>query len=72
MIRIELERKAEQLKSQKKRSENPGIINKTKASVKTLRTRYLVEIQAVDAASVEVDNLRDQQLYSQLKDLVTK
>jgi hypothetical protein len=67
---MELERKAELLKSQKKREDNPAVINKTKAAVKTLRTRYLVEIQAVDAASIEVDTLRDHQLDPQLRALV--
>jgi hypothetical protein len=58
-----------QLKKQKKREEGSAMINKTKASVKSLHTRYLVEIQAVDAASNEVEKLRDNFLHSQLLEL---
>ncbi|MCO5606766.1 hypothetical protein L7F22_060956 [Adiantum nelumboides] len=70
LIRMELERKSVQLKSLKKREENPITVNKTKAVVKSLQTRYLVEIQAVDAAASEIDKLRDDCLHHQFVDLV--
>ncbi|KAI5066357.1 hypothetical protein GOP47_0018981 [Adiantum capillus-veneris] len=72
VIRIKLERKSVQLKKQKKREESSLTLNKTKAVVKDLQTRYLVEVQAVDAASSEVQKLRDDLLHSQLVDLVQK
>ena len=65
-----MEKKSLQLKKQKKREEGSAIVSKTKASVKSLHTRYLVEIQAVDAASNEVEKLRDSFLHSQLVELV--
>lgn len=70
VIRMELERKSVQLKNQKKREEDSTTINKTRAVVKSLQTRYLVEFQAVDAASSEVQKLRDDYLHKQLVDLV--
>eukprot|EP00249_Psilotum_nudum_P024000 c29054_g1_i1 orf=260-2413(+) len=69
VIRIELEKKSTQLKNQKQR-DDPMTINRTKAVIKSLQTKYLVEFQAVDAASVEVQKLRDDHLYLQLVDLV--
>ncbi|KAI5081721.1 hypothetical protein GOP47_0002203 [Adiantum capillus-veneris] len=70
LIRMELERRSSQLRSQKKREENAVAVDKTKAVVKSLQTRYLVEIQAVDAAASEIDKLRDDCLHNQLVDLV--
>eukprot|EP00250_Pteridium_aquilinum_P012126 c20524_g1_i1 orf=467-2587(-) len=72
VIRVKLERKSVQLKKQKKREENSTSLSKTKAVVKNLQTRYLVEVQAVDAASSEVQKLRDDCLHTQLVDLVQK
>eukprot|EP00250_Pteridium_aquilinum_P021328 c2508_g1_i1 orf=80-2221(-) len=71
-IRSELERKSVQLRNQKKRDESSVTVNRTKAVVKSLQTRYLVEIQAVDAAASEVDKLRDDCLHNQLVDLVNE
>lgn len=68
--RLELERKSSQLKNQKERREAAATIEKTKALFKSLQTRYLVEIQAVDAANLEVEKLRDGHLYPQLRNLL--
>ncbi|MCO5568902.1 hypothetical protein L7F22_022604 [Adiantum nelumboides] len=51
VIRIKLERKSVELRKQRKREESSLSFKKTKAIVKDLQTRYLVEVQAVDAAS---------------------
>ncbi|KAH7277761.1 hypothetical protein KP509_38G005900 [Ceratopteris richardii] len=69
VIRLELERKSQQLRSQKKHDEDSMAVNKIKAAVKSIQTRYLVGVQAVDAAASEIDKLRDHCLYSQLVDL---
>lgn len=68
--RLELERKSSQLKNQKERREAAATIEKTKALFKSLQTRYLVELQAVDAANLEVAKLRDEHLYPQLMALL--
>eukprot|EP00249_Psilotum_nudum_P020684 c27808_g1_i1 orf=433-2574(+) len=69
VIRMELEKKSTQLKIQKQRGEDAITISKMKAVIKSLQTRYLVEFQAVDAASLEVQKLRDDHLYAQLVNL---
>ncbi|KAI5055392.1 hypothetical protein GOP47_0028913 [Adiantum capillus-veneris] len=68
--RLELDRRSAQLKSQKERGEGATSIERTKARVKSLQTRYLVEFEAVDAAISEVKKLRDDCLYRQLMDLL--
>ncbi|KAH7416230.1 hypothetical protein KP509_14G081800 [Ceratopteris richardii] len=70
LIRSELERKSKQFISQKKREENSMTVSKTRATIRSLQTRYLVEIQAVDSAAFEIDKLRDDSLFNQLKGLV--
>lgn len=72
VVRLELEKKSAQLKSQKERGEGAAKIDATKALVKSLQTRYLVEFQAVDSATSEVQKLRDEHLYPQLVDLVKR
>lgn len=69
-IRLELEKRYAQLKSQKERGEDAVKIDKTKALLKSLQTRYIVECQAVDSAILEVQKLRDEQLYPQLVKLI--
>eukprot|EP00250_Pteridium_aquilinum_P007215 c16984_g1_i1 orf=504-2501(-) len=68
--RLELDRRSVQLKSQKDRQVASAAIEKTKAVVKSLQTRYLVEFEAVDAAISEAQKLRDDYLYPQLMGLL--
>lgn len=68
--RLELERRSSQLKNRREGQEASAAIEKTKALVKSLNTRYLVEIEAMGAAVSEVQKLRDKSLYPQLVDLL--
>lgn len=68
--RLELERRSSQLKNRREGLEASAAIEKTKALVKSLNTRYLVEIEAMGAAVSEVQKLRDKSLYPQLVDLL--
>ncbi|KAH7315262.1 hypothetical protein KP509_21G041700 [Ceratopteris richardii] len=72
LVRVRLERKSVELKKQKKQDLSSARFIRTKSVVKSLQSRYLVEVQAVDAASYEVQKLRDDRLHSQLIDLVEK
>ncbi len=46
------------------------VIDKMWANIKMLQTQMLVSIQAVDGAAIEIQKLRDDDLYPQLLDLL--
>ncbi|KAH7420679.1 hypothetical protein KP509_13G016800 [Ceratopteris richardii] len=70
ITRLELDRKSAQLRYQKKRGASVSAMEKTKARVKSLHTRHLVEFEAVDVAVLAVKKLRDENLYEKLIELL--
>ncbi|KAL0928560.1 hypothetical protein M5K25_000454 [Dendrobium thyrsiflorum] len=70
LMKIEYQRKVSLLNKQKKRGANPETIEKTKAAVSHLHTRYIVDMQSMDSTVSEIQHLRDDQLYPRLVDLV--
>ena len=69
-MKIEYQRKVAQLNKQKKRGVNPVALEKTKAVVSHLYTRYIVDMQSLDSTVSEIQRLRDRQLYPKLTILV--
>ncbi|KAJ6797065.1 Uncharacterized protein M6B38_110810 [Iris pallida] len=70
LMKIEYQRKVALLSKQKKRGSNPESIEKTKAAVNHLHTRYIVDMQSMDSTVSEIQRLRDDQLYPKLVELV--
>ncbi|GLJ38758.1 hypothetical protein SUGI_0790170 [Cryptomeria japonica] len=70
LMKIEYQKKIALLNKQKKRGRNSEGLEKTKAAVKYLHTRYMVDFQAMDSTSSEIKRLRDDQLYPHLVYLV--
>ncbi|XP_077222389.1 nitrate regulatory gene2 protein-like [Tasmannia lanceolata] len=70
LMKIEYQRKVALLNKQKKRVSNPEALEKTKAAVSHLHTRYIVDIQSLDSTVSEINRLRDDQLYPRLVALV--
>lgn len=69
-MRFEYQKKVAMLNKQKKRGTNPDALEKTKAAVSHLNTRYIVDMQSLDSTVSEINRLRDQQLYPKLVALV--
>ena len=69
-MKFEYQRKVALLNKQKKRGANPESIEKTKAAVSHLHTRYIVDMQSMDSTVHEIQRLRDDQLYPKLVELV--
>ncbi|KAG9439182.1 hypothetical protein H6P81_019347 [Aristolochia fimbriata] len=70
LMKIEYQRKVALLNKQKKRNANSEAIEKTKAAVSHLHTRYIVDMQSMDSTVSEIQRLRDDQLYPKLVALV--
>lgn len=70
LMKIEYQRKVALLSKQKKRNVNPESIEKTKAAVSHLHTRYIVDMQSMDSTVQEIQRLRDDQLFPKLVELV--
>lgn len=70
LMKIEYQRKVALLNKQKKRGVTPETIEKTKAAVSHLHTRYIVDMQSMDSTVSEIQHLRDDQLYQRLVNLV--
>lgn len=69
-MKLEYQRKVALLKKQKKRGSNPEALERTKAAVCHLHTRYVVDVQSLDSTVSEIDRLRDHLMYPKLVDLV--
>lgn len=69
-MKIEYQRKVGLLSKQKKRGANPETLEKTKAAVSHLHTRYIVDMQSMDSTVSEIQHLRDEQLFPKLSTLV--
>nr|XP_019710254.2 nitrate regulatory gene2 protein [Elaeis guineensis] len=70
LMKIEYQRKVALLNRQKKRGTSTEALERTKAAVSHLHTRYIVDMQSMDSTVSEVERLRDRQLYPKLVELV--
>ncbi|KAJ4836686.1 hypothetical protein Tsubulata_043329 [Turnera subulata] len=70
LMKFEYQRKVTLLNKQKKRNVNPESLEKLKAAVSHLHTRYIVDMQSMDSTVAEINRLRDEQLYPKLVQLV--
>ncbi|KAK4853537.1 hypothetical protein QYF36_010695 [Acer negundo] len=70
LIKLEYHRKVAMLNKLKKRGATTETMEKTKAAVSHLHTRYIVDMQSLDSTVSEVNRLRDEQLYPKLVALV--
>lgn len=71
-MKLEYQRKVALLSKQKKRGASSESLEKTKAAVSHLHTRYIVDMQSMDSTVSEVNHLRDDQLYPKLVALVDR
>uniref|UniRef100_A0A5B7C9Y4 DUF632 domain-containing protein n=1 Tax=Davidia involucrata TaxID=16924 RepID=A0A5B7C9Y4_DAVIN len=69
-MKLEYQRKVASLNKLKKRGTNTEALEKTKATVSHLHTRYIVDMQSMDSTVSEINRLRDEQLYTKLVALV--
>ncbi|KAH0648189.1 hypothetical protein KY285_033437 [Solanum tuberosum] len=70
LIKHEYQRKVALLNKLKKRNATLESLEKTKAAVSHLHTRYIVDMQSLDSTVSEVNDIRDKQLYPKLAALV--
>ncbi|MCL7035764.1 hypothetical protein MKW94_029899 [Papaver nudicaule] len=70
LMKLEYQRKVALLNKQKKRGASSEALEKTKAAVSHLHTRYIVDMQSMDSTVSEINRLRDKQLYPKLTELV--
>ena len=70
IMKFEYQRKVALLNKQKKRGTSSESLEKTKAAVSHLHTRYIVDMQSMDSTVSEISRLRDEQLYPKLVALV--
>uniref|UniRef100_A0A0D9V1A6 DUF632 domain-containing protein n=1 Tax=Leersia perrieri TaxID=77586 RepID=A0A0D9V1A6_9ORYZ len=70
LMKIDYQKKVALLHKQKKRGVKLETLEKTKAAVSHLHTRYIVDMQSMDSTVSEINRLRDKQLYPKLVDLV--
>ena len=69
-MKIDYQKKVALLQKQKKRGVKLETLEKTKAAVSHLHTRYIVDMQSMDSTVSELNRLRDRQLFPKLVDLV--
>ncbi|XP_058201848.1 protein ALTERED PHOSPHATE STARVATION RESPONSE 1-like isoform X2 [Rhododendron vialii] len=70
LMKLEYQRKVSLLNKLKKRNASTESLEKTKAAVSHLHTRYIVDMQSMDSTVSEVNHIRDDQLYPKLVGLV--
>ncbi|KAL1059728.1 hypothetical protein V6Z11_1Z012300 [Gossypium hirsutum] len=70
MMKLEYKRKVASLNKQKKHGASAESLEKAKAAVSHLHTRYIVDMQSMDSTVSEVNQIRDEQLYPKLFMLV--
>ncbi|KAF6140986.1 hypothetical protein GIB67_006615 [Kingdonia uniflora] len=70
LLKLEYERKIASLKDRERRGTNIEALERTKAAVSHLHTRYIVDIQTMDSTVSEISSLRDDHLYPKLVSLV--
>lgn len=72
IMKLEYQRKVALLNRQKKNNAAIDVLEKTKAAVTHLHTRYIVDMQSMDSTVSEIQHLRDNQLYQKLLDLADR
>ncbi|KAB1218576.1 hypothetical protein CJ030_MR3G026456 [Morella rubra] len=70
LMKFEYQKKVASLTKLKKRGTNSEALEKAKAAVSHLHTRYIVDMQSMDSTVLEINRLRDEQLYPKLFQLV--
>ncbi|XP_022153603.1 uncharacterized protein LOC111021069 [Momordica charantia] len=70
LMKFEYQKKVATLNRLKKRDSNAEALEKAKAAVSHLHTRYIVDMQSLDSTISEINRLRDKQLYPKLVQLV--
>ncbi|XP_022153593.1 uncharacterized protein LOC111021063 [Momordica charantia] len=70
IMKFEYQRKVAALNRLKKRGSSSEALEKAKAAVSHLHTRYIVDMQSLDSTVSEINRLRDEQLYPKLVQLV--
>ncbi|KAL0010482.1 hypothetical protein SO802_005590 [Lithocarpus litseifolius] len=70
LMKFEYQKKVASLNRHKKRGNNSEALEKAKAAVSHLHTRYIVDMQSLDSTVLEINRLRDEQLYPKLVQLV--
>lgn len=69
-IRIAYEKKCLQLRNQDVNGEEPSSVYKTRVTIQDLHTRLKVSIHSVESVSKRIENLRDEELHPQLRELI--
>ncbi|GMQ08668.1 hypothetical protein CsSME_00052288 [Camellia sinensis var. sinensis] len=69
-MKFEYQKKVASLNKLKKRNASTESIEKTKAALSHLHTRYIVDMQSMDSTVLEINRLRDEQLHPKLVALV--
>lgn len=69
-IRIAYEKKCAQLRNQDVRGDDPSSADKTRAAIRDLHTQIKVSIHSVEAVSMRIETLRNEELQPQLLELV--
>lgn len=69
-MKLEYQKKVASLNKLKKRGTSTDSLERTKAAVSHLHTRYIVDMQSMDSTVSEINRLRDEQLYPKLVALV--
>lgn len=69
-MKFEYQKKVAALNKLKKKGSNFEAIEKAKATVSHLHTRYIVDMQSIDSTVSEINRIRDEQLYPKLVQLV--
>ncbi|XP_062181264.1 protein ALTERED PHOSPHATE STARVATION RESPONSE 1-like [Phragmites australis] len=72
LMKLEYQRKVALLNRQKRHNAAIEVLEKTKAAVTHLHTRYIVDMQSMDSTVSEIQHLRDNQLYPRLLDLADR
>ncbi|EOA39694.1 hypothetical protein CARUB_v10008333mg [Capsella rubella] len=70
LMKIEYQKKVAHLNRVKKRGGHSDSLERAKAAVSHLHTRYIVDMQSMDSTVSEINRLRDEQLYLKLLHLV--
>uniref|UniRef100_A0A0D9WWT4 DUF632 domain-containing protein n=1 Tax=Leersia perrieri TaxID=77586 RepID=A0A0D9WWT4_9ORYZ len=70
VIKREYQQKLAVLNRKKQRGVTSSSLEKTKAVVSHLHTKYVVDLQTMESTIAEINRLRDQQLYPKLLELV--
>ncbi|XP_023513660.1 nitrate regulatory gene2 protein-like [Cucurbita pepo subsp. pepo] len=70
VMKLEYQKKVAALNKLKEKGTNFEAIEKAKATVSHLHTRYIVDMQSMDSTVSEINRIRDEQLYPKLVQLV--